>query len=201
MAKVKICGLKRYEDIDMANELRPDYVGFVFAKGSKRAVDYFYAQELKSVLDERISAVGVFVNNDIGEIVHLLNKKVIDIAQLHGDETEGDIIHIKKITKKPVIKAVSVKTIDDILKYKDSNADFLLFDNGRGGTGETFNWSALDRLKDFKKPFFFAGGLNASNIKKAIEYQPFAVDVSGGVEIDGFKDFDKVKEFIDLVRR
>lgn len=200
MAKVKICGLRRFEDIELANELKPDYIGFVFAE-SKRKIDYNIAKEYKELLDENILAVGVFANNDINEIVHIAKKGVIDIVQLHGNESEEDILHIKKMTNKKVIKAVSVNTLEDILLHKNTIADYLIFDNGSGGTGKTFNWSALDRLKDLKKPYFFAGGLNAENIKDALLYKPYAVDVSGGVEVDGFKDFTKVKEFIEKVRR
>lgn len=201
MAKVKICGLQRLEDIDMANHLKPDYIGFVFAKSKRQIKDYSLAQEFKSLLDQDILVTGVFANNDINEIVHIANKGVIDIVQLHGQETDDDIIHIKKVTKKPVIKSISVNTIDDILAYKDTKADYVLLDNGSGGTGKTFDWTTLDRLKDFKVPFFFAGGLNETNVRNALLYKPFGVDVSGGVETDGFKDFDKVKNFIELVRR
>lgn len=197
MAKVKICGLKRLEDIILVNELMPDYIGFVFTK-SKRQVDYNLACSLKRDLNREIQAVGVFVNEEIEEIVRI--SKILDVIQLHGQESEEYIENLKKVTKKTIIKAISVNSTEDILKNEKTNADYLLLDNGKGGTGQTFDWSTLDNLVDFKKPYFLAGGLNPDNVQKALIYKPFAFDVSGGVESDGLKDFEKVKNFIDLVR-
>ncbi|MFI3116016.1 MAG: phosphoribosylanthranilate isomerase [Clostridia bacterium] len=197
MPKVKICGLKRLEDIQMVNKLMPDYIGFIFTK-SKRQVDLNTAFKLKEALNEKILAVGVFVNQEIDEVLEI--STVIDLIQLHGDENEEYIENLKKLTKKPIIKAISVNSIDDILKNSDTKADFLLFDNGKGGTGQTFDWEILNKLENFQKPYFFAGGLNENNVKNALKYQPFALDVSGGVETDGFKDFNKIKKFIEIVR-
>lgn len=200
MPKIKICGLRRYEDIDMANKLKPDYVGFVFAK-SKRQIDVDLAEKFRKNLDKSIEVVGVFVDEDVDVIIDLLNREIIDIAQLHGNESEEIIIKIKNDTKKTVIKAISVNNISDILKFSDTNADFVLFDNGKGGTGQTFDWLVLENLENFKIPYFFAGGLNLENITDALKYPSYCVDISGGVETGDFKDFEKVGKFIDLVRK
>lgn len=200
MIKVKICGLKRLQDIEFANEFMPDYVGFVFAK-SKRQVNYDDAKILRENLDKRIKTVGVFVNHSTEDIIKLAKDEVIDIIQLHGDENEEYIANIKKILPNTTIfKAVSVKTIQDITKWRETSADFLLLDNGQGGTGQRFDWQILYDLENFVKPYFIAGGLDEKNVIEVKQFAPFGVDVSGGVETDGVKDKEKIKQFIRNVR-
>ena len=126
-----------------------------------------------------------------------MQKQVIDIAQLHGDETEEQIERIKRETGKPVIKAVKIRSREDILAGVQTRADFLLLDSGMG-SGETFDWSTIPQIE---KPFFLAGGLNPENVKEAVRsFHPYAVDVSSGVETDGRKDEEKIREFIRRVR-
>lgn len=196
MTTVKICGLTRIEDIACVNEEMPEYIGFVFAK-SRRQVTKEQARQLRHLLDSNIQAVGVFVNPIIEDVIELLNQGIIDMAQLHGQEPEEMVIQIKEATKKPVIKAVSVQTREDILKWCDSKADYLLLDQGSGGTGETFSW---DLIGDISKPYFIAGGLDLSNVKEAKQYGAYGLDVSSGVETEGKKEALKIKTFIKLVR-
>lgn len=197
MSKIKICGLKRIEDIEAANLYKPDYVGFVMAPG-RRQVTEQQASQLKKSLCKDIQAVGVFVNEKRDYIAGLLEGGIIDIAQLHGEETEEDVVWLKEHTGKPVIKAVSVKSAEDIRRWRDSSADYLLLDNGAGGTGKTFDWNVIG---DFNKQYFLAGGLNGANIEDALKLNPYCVDISGGVETDGYKDAYKIKQVIDIVRR
>lgn len=201
MINIKICGLKRIEDIKYVNKFKPEYIGFVFAK-SRRQISYDMAASLKKSLSNDIKTVGVFVNHEIDDIISLMNEDIIDIAQLHGNEEEDSIITIKNKTNKKVIKAIPVRSLEDILKWKDSKVDFLLLDNGSGGTGESFDWEVLDKLStiEFNKPYFIAGGLNKENVKNVLKYKPYAVDISGGVETDGLKDEVKINEFINTVR-
>lgn len=201
MINIKICGLKRIEDIKYVNKFKPEYIGFVFAK-SRRQISYDMAASLKKSLSNDIKTVGVFVNHEINDIISLMNEDIIDIAQLHGNEEEDSIITIKNKTNKKVIKAIPVRSLEDILKWKDSKVDFLLLDNGSGGTGESFDWEVLDKLStiEFNKPYFIAGGLNKENVKNVLKYKPYAVDISGGVETDGLKDEVKINEFINTVR-
>ena len=122
-----------------------------------------------------------------------------DMAQLHGNETEETVRRIREKTGRPVIKAVSVRTAADLQIWKNSSADFLLLDHGGGGSGEAFDWSIL---KDFDRPYFLAGGLNPDNIAAAlIKVRPPGVDVSSGVETDGYKDRRKIAAFIKAVRK
>lgn len=195
--KIKICGLSRPEDIEYANRVHPDYIGFVFWEKSRRRVTLERAAELRKLLEPGILAVGVFVNAPCKEVISLLNTGVIDIAQLHGEETEEDIRYIMTLQHKPVIKAVKVRSRHDVEAWLDSSADYLLFDSGMG-SGITFDW---ELLKDVKRKYFLAGGLNPGNLEEALEkIQPYGVDLSSGVETDGVKDFEKMRTVVETVR-
>ena len=197
LPKVKICGITRPCDIAMANRERPDYIGFVFA-ASRRRVSPCQAKELRKELDKKILPVGVFVDAEISQILSLVTDGTIDIIQLHGTEDEAYIARLKKETKTPIIKAISVTKKGDVQKWETTTADYLLLDHKGGGTGHTFDWQLIGNTR---KPYFLAGGLQVSNIAAAIaSTNPFAVDVSSGVETDGVKDPVKVGEFISIVR-
>ena len=197
--KIKICGLRRLKDIVAANRAKPDYIGFVFAK-SKRQISAETASELKNKLDKRIKTVGVFVNQPVDFIAELHKNKIIDMAQLHGDEDDEYIESLRSLCDCKIIKAVSV---GDKLPDLTKTADYLLFDKAseqRGGTGESFNWNVLGNYQGV--PYFLAGGLSLDNVGDALQkLSPFGVDVSSGVEIDGFKNSDKINEFVQTVRR
>ena len=225
MVKVKICGLSRPCDMDAVNAETPDFVGFVFAE-SRRRVTPQQARELRARLCAGIVPVGVFVDEAPETVASLVREGIIDIVQLHGAEDERYIEVLKSLTDAPVIKAVGVRSADDVQKWMASAADYLLLDNASGGSGETFDWSLVisDQLSVIRSEpsarhlrreapplindqrslithFFLAGGLNADNVTRAIEtVKPFAVDASSGVETDGFKDPAKIKEFIRRAR-
>ena len=187
MTKIKICGLRRMEDILIVNKYKPDYIGFVFAKNKVRTISLNDALNFKEALNNDIIAVGVFRNNDIDEVINIANSKAIDMIQLHGDEDDNYIIELKKHTKLPIIKA-----------YRDSiYAEYVLFDNADPGKGMIFNWDSIKT----NKPFFLAGGIDINNIDKALELNPYAIDLSSSVETNGFKDEEKIKEIIRKVRK
>ena len=197
MTKTKICGLKSMDDISYVNELKPEYIGFVFLKGRARYVTPLQAAEMQQALDPSITPVGVFVNEPVSQVVSLFQNGVIRIAQLHGNENEAYVKELKDLCNCPVMKAFIVKTKDDVKKALAFPCDYLLLDNGMG-TGEAFDWSLIQGIE---KPFFLAGGLNPENVAEAIELtHPYAVDVSSGVETDGKKDYSKVKAFLHTVR-
>lgn len=197
MTKIKLCGIQRYEDIDVVNELLPDYIGFVFAKKSKRFISYDMAKSLKKRLDKRVKAVGVFVNESIENIIYLVRNDIIDLIQLHGDEDGEYISKLKKYVNIPVIKAFKIKSKADINTLYKEGSDFILLDAG-AGEGKTLDESIL---KDFKGDYFLAGGLSPDNISEKINtLHPFGVDVSSGIETDGKKDADKMRKFVKLVR-
>lgn len=199
MVKIKICGLRRLEDISIVNRYKPDYVGFVFAD-SKRKVSHDFAYEMKSNLSSDIVPVGVFVDADIGEIVELFDRGIIEIAQLHGLESEDYINKLRENTngELKIINAIEMSDEKDLLEYDNSISDYLLLDSGKG-SGKTFDWGLI--RKDLNKEFFLAGGINISNIADAIEeFNPYAIDLSSGVETDGFKDENKIGEIMEVIR-
>lgn len=194
MTKIKICGLFRDCDIDYVNEAMPDYAGFVFAK-SRRQVTKEQAQNFRKNLKPEIISVGVFVDADIPEIKELFDLNIISMAQLHGNETEDYINELREKCAVKIIKAVNVLKNPDFEKVKNSSADFILFDSGTG-SGKQFRWRLLPEMK---RDFFLAGGLNLENIDEAVkQVKPFGVDLSSGVETDGFKDKEKI---LNIVRR
>ncbi|MGX8694473.1 MAG: phosphoribosylanthranilate isomerase [Methanobrevibacter sp.] len=198
MVKIKICGLKRLEDIEIVNKYKPDYVGFVFAD-SKRKVSHELASEMKRNLNPYIISVGVFVDAGIDEIIGLFNKGVIEMAQLHGQESEDYIRSLKESTNGEIkiINAIEMSDKKDLLEYDNSIADYLLLDSGKG-SGKTFNWNLI--RKDLNKEFFLAGGIDISNVSKAIEeINPYAIDLSSSLETDGFKDENKIKEIMEVI--
>ena len=132
MVKIKICGIKRLEDIEIVNKYNPDYIGFVFAD-SKRKISHDLAKRLKDNLNSNILSVGVFVNSSKDEILGLFNEGIIEIAQLHGNESEEYIIDIKERTnyELKIINAIEMSQDIDLLKYDKSLADYLLLDSGK----------------------------------------------------------------------
>lgn len=199
MTKIKLCGLTRECDIEYANRLLPDYIGFVFAEKSRRYVSEDRAKTLKRLLDTRISPVGVFVNEPVERVALMLNKRIIDLAQLHGQEDEAYLGKLRALTDKPIIKAFSVASVRDLSAAEKSSADYILFDNDSGGTGKSFNWNLL---ASFQRPFFLAGGISPNNIKTALTMvHPYAIDVSSGIETDGVKDYNKIERLMQAVRK
>jgi phosphoribosylanthranilate isomerase len=200
MTKLKICGLTQQQDIDIVNSILPDYIGFVFAE-SKRRVTTTQASAMKERLDSRIKAVAVFVNAGIDEIAELVHHGVIDLVQLHGDEDEAYIKALKRRIDSPIIKAIRVRNMQDILASERLPCDYLLLDaykaDAYGGTGTSFDYTLIPMLR---KPFFLAGGLNAGNIKQALEVRPYCLDISSGVETNGVKDPKKIKDIIRIIR-
>lgn len=194
--RIKICGLFRPEDIEYANRVHPDYIGFVFWKKSRRRVTAAQAAALREKLAPGIQAVGVFVDAPWGEIISLLEAGIIDIAQLHGEESEEDIRYIQA-AHMPVIKAVRVGSRYDVEAWLDSSADWLLFDSGMG-SGSAFDWRLLAGVE---REYFLAGGLTPEGIRGLPEYlRPYGVDISSGVETDGLKDFKKMRAAAEAAR-
>ena len=198
MTRIKLCGLSRPCDIEEANALKPDYIGFVFAPASRRYVTPRQAAELKKLLSPEIAAVGVFVGEAPETVAELLNSGVIDAAQLHGEEDGGYIRQLKQLTDRPLIRAFRIRTAHDAELAGASTADYVLLDSG-AGTGRAFDWQWVRRMQ---RPFFLAGGLDPENAERAVKLlRPFAVDVSSGIETDGRKDRRKMAAFVAAVRR
>lgn len=197
MTRIKICGLSRESDIEYANELMPEFAGFVFAKESKRYIDTEKAARLRYLLDYRIAAVGVFVDDDPLKIADIADRNIIDMIQLHGHEDSDYIRKLRGLTDLPLIQAFVINSPEDILRAENSNADFILLDSGRG-TGVAFDHSMINNIT---RPYFLAGGLDPENVSQAVsKLNPYAVDVSSGVEVNGIKSREKMTKFIQAVR-
>lgn len=198
MTRIKLCGLCRPCDIEAANQLRPDYIGFVFASGSKRYVSPEQAGEFKKMLNPEIRAVGVFVDETPEKVAELLNTGVIDMAQLHGSEDEAYLSRLRRLSQKTVIQAFRVELAEDAAKAEQSSADYVLLDSG-AGTGKAFDW---ELIRNVQRPYFLAGGLDSGNVADAVRLlRPFAVDVSSGIETHGVKDKNKMAAFVAAVRK
>ena len=177
--KIKICGLRRREDILAINEAKPDYCGFIIE----------FPRSFRSITEDKAREL----------VRDLLNDGTLALAQLHGQEDESYIRELKKTVEKPVIKAFSVKTKEDIEKAILSPADYILLDQGGGGTGKTFDWTLIPEIR---REFFLAGGLGTENLRQAIrEIRPYAVDLSSSVETDKWKDPEKIRQVVDIVKK
>ena len=221
--KVKMCGISKIETIPAVIEANPDYMGLVFAP-SKRQVTVDQAKTLVEELhkqyanrynrdaeqysnqtlihQESIKTVGVFVNETVESLLKIAKEVKLDVIQLHGDEDESFIQILKEQSNVEVWKAVQVRSAADAEAWIDSSADMLLFDayhkDERGGTGEVFDWSSLD---EFERPFMLAGGINSTNVARAIRtVRPYGIDISSGIETEGVKDDEKIKAFTNIVR-
>ncbi|MDR1159343.1 MAG: phosphoribosylanthranilate isomerase [Syntrophomonadaceae bacterium] len=197
MVKIKICGLKRQEDVFYANEAEPDYIGFVFAESARR-VDFAKAAELREILSGKITPVGVFVNASVSSIIELYKAEIIRVVQLHGNEDERFIAEIRESCSAPVIKAVPVKNEKDVAAARLSPADYIMLDQGTGGSGKSFDWNLVGKLD---RPFFLAGGININNLEKAVNLSPYAVDISSGAESGNEKDRDKMIKLVREIRK
>lgn len=197
--KVKICGLRREEDIACVNGVLPDFVGFIFDPTRRRYIDPQTAAALRMQLASGIRAVGVFVNADPERILRITEEVSLDMIQLHGNEDEQYIRHLKKLTSLPLINAIRIETKEDVNRAISTSADLILLDNGLGGTGTSFDWSLVDNVQ---RDFILAGGLSPENAAEAISScHPWGLDASSSLETEGFKDPEKIRQFIEAVRK
>ena len=206
---IKVCGIRRPEDVDIVNTYRPDYIGFVFAP-TWRQIDVDTACSLKALLHPEIKSVGVFVNQPIALLAKALTRGAVDFLQLHGQEDasyEAELVKTlaQKGIKNPeehLIRAYRIRSSEDFNHIGDTLAPLLLLDayspRDIGGTGESFDWTMI---RNIGKPFFLAGGITAENVLDAMKLaQPFGIDASSSLETDKAKDREKIKTFIERIR-
>jgi len=200
--KIKICGITNIEDALNASLLGADALGFVFVGKSPRYITPLNTSIIIDALPPFISKVGLFVNPSKEEVEDAIRVAKFDLLQFHGDENEEFCNQFNL----PYIKAISVKSEVNLVEYETNynSASALLLDTysekARGGTGTTFDWNLIPAEES--KPLIIAGGLNNENITDLLRHTtPYAVDVSGGVEVlKGKKDYKKMKNFILGVR-
>lgn len=199
--KLKLCGIRRPEDVIFLNEYPPDYAGFIFAE-TRRKVSLEQAETLCGMLSDRIERVGVFVNMPLEKMAAYGD--ILDVFQLHGDEDEAYISALREIipAECEIWKAVRARSADDIRRADSTSADRLLIDaftpDAYGGTGHTADWDMILSAAP-EKPFFAAGGISSENFLEAAEkLRPYGIDISSGIETDGIKDKIKIAEIISL---
>ena len=205
---IKVCGLRRIQDIEYANSLKPDYIGFIFAK-SKRQITSREAIDLKDELDPDIKTVGVFVNEDVENLLDISASVGLDVIQLHGDEDKSYVKELKKgldlrRISPEIWKAIRVKNKESLEHIELLEVDGILLDTyskeAYGGLGETFDWNIVGGL-NLDKKIILAGGLDEENVKLAKNIvKPDIIDVSSGIETEEFKDYEKMKIFIERGR-
>jgi phosphoribosylanthranilate isomerase len=201
MIRVKICGITNLDDARAALDEGADAIGFIFYSKSPRAISFRKAGEIVGALPPFVSAVGVFVNESDVHIREAVKEAKLTHVQLHGDESP---LFCQQLGLN-VIKAFRVEVPEDLDPIKDFSVRGILLDSYRkaqyGGTGKPFDWKMLSRLSP-GKPIILSGGLNAENVREAIELcSPYAVDVSSGIEKSpGIKERDKMKRFIRIAK-
>jgi len=211
LTQIKICGLMTPDDVAAVNASPPDLTGFVFAPESSRRITPEKAAELRSLLRPFIAPVGVFVDADPAMIAELAAAGVIEMAQLHGRETDADVAAVKELTGLPVIKGVRMSSSHNpvILRAASEasgvagsgpvfpSADYVILDS-TAGSGRTFDWGAIPPLG---RPFFLAGGITTVNINQALAVPGvMGVDISSGAQRDGHKDPDLIHELVRATR-
>ena len=199
VTKIKICGLRSEEDIRIVNRCQPDYAGFICCSRFRRYVPPDTLEQLSKLLHPEIRKVGVFVDQPVEQIAQIVRRQLVDIIQLHGCEDERYISGLRQLIPSEIriMKAYQIHSAEDICQVEASTADDVLLDGGQG-SGQTFDWRKIESMN---RPFFLAGGLNPENVEEAVRrLHPCAVDVSSGVETDGHKDEEKVRQLISRVR-
>lgn len=204
--EIKICGLRRLADVAAVNAVLPEYAGFVFAE-SRRRVNSEEAAGLIAALDPRIRSVGVFVDHPLNDVVRIAQQTALSIIQLHGSEDAGYVSALREALRGigsglGIWKAMQVRARPDASALRAYCADLLLLDawhpTEAGGVGVPFEWQLAEGLD---MPYLLAGGLTPLNVRQALDQlHPHGVDVSSGVETDGWKDAEKIHAFVQAVR-
>ncbi len=213
MTKTKLCGIRDLRDVRLMNRYLPDYVGFVLAE-SRRRVGLDALSGLIGALDPRIAPVGVFVNEEIRTVINAVESG-IRVIQLHGEESQCYIDELREAIGEGASKTGAEILLWKAIRLKDQTQleeamafkriDGLLFDkysgSAHGGTGEALDWSLLEGV-EMSVPLILAGGLSGRNVTEAIlRVKPFCVDVSSGIEVDGRKDEELVRGFLQKLEQ
>ena len=200
ITRVKICGITRRQDAEFSAEMAADAIGLVFYHASHRAVSIAQARQIVAGLPHFVSVVALFVDADVAEVQQCLDALPIDVLQFHGDESPDYCEQFDK----PYLKAIRMREGVELVAIAEqyASACALLLDSYQagvpGGTGQVFDWSIIEAID---KPIILAGGFNVDNVASAIQQvKPYAVDVSGGVEMSkGIKDQAKIRAFMQEV--
>lgn len=203
---IKLCGMRRPEDIEYVNAEKPDFIGFILAEGYRRTISPEQAAKLAASLDMGIKPVGVFIDQPVEFLAEAAESIGLYAVQLHGNEDGEYISRLRGLTGAKIWKAARVRTAEDIEKADHCGADMLVLDSfspdANGGTGKTADWDLIKSVK-ISTPYLLAGGIDISNIQQAMEILPpgCGIDVSSGIETGGVKDLNKIKAIMNIVRK
>jgi phosphoribosylanthranilate isomerase len=199
--RVKICGITRPEDAELAASLDAWAIGFILWPGSKRAADPAVAAGIARAQRRRLELVGVFVNPTLDDVAHAVEAIGLTHVQLHGDEGPAFCTAVAQRTGARVIKALGIASGADMRAIERFHTDLHMLDSGRGGSGRTWDWRLIEQ-RHSQVPVVLAGGLTPETVAGGIAaVRPWAVDVSSGVEVEpGVKDHAKVEAFIRAAR-
>lgn len=200
MIKLKICGIKTMEEVEIVNRQQPDYVGFVFAEGKRKVSDEL-AWEMRKHLNSSIQAVGVFVREPVEHVIGLVNKRGIDVIQLHGEESDDYVKRIRERVTCPIIRATRIRSIQQ-QDISTSYCDYVLYDSYVAGTyGGSGVSIPLSYIPMTTMPVFMAGGIHEENMAEIItRIHPYGIDISSGVESNGRKDEEKIRRIIEKLQ-
>jgi phosphoribosylanthranilate isomerase len=201
MPHVKLCGITRLEDAELAASLEAWAIGFILWPRSKRAADPAVAAGIARTMRRRLELVGVFVNPTLDEVAHAVEGIGLTHVQLHGDEGPAFCAAVAQRTGARVIKALGIESGADMRDIERFHTDFHMLDSGRGGSGLTLDWRLAAQHRS-QVPVILAGGLTPDNVGEAIAaVRPWGVDVASGVEAEpGIKDPAKVEAFVASAR-
>ena len=197
--KIKICGMRRIEDIEMINRYPIDYAGFIFYPKSFRYVTPLTARELGEQLI-KAKKVGVFVDVPIQELLYTIKTAKLDIVQLHGKEDQEYINEVKQKSNIEIWKAIRVKEASDLHLLQLKNVDYFVLDSFTkeyGGSGKTFNHELINNIN--LNNVFIAGGINKDNIKHILSYDSYGLDISSSIETNQYKDEEKLKQLLEEI--
>ncbi len=208
LPKLKICGMRYLSNVKDVLQFKPDYLGFIFYVESKRFISAYEMDRIIKLDFDTTERVGVFVNEALDVILSLHEKGYFEIVQLHGDESPADVEELKQNGLK-VIKAISVGQDfnEQIMVPYEGKVDYFLFDTKgkhRGGNGWKFDWNILKSI-EHKTPFFLSGGLNASDVQKAMALnipQMEVLDFNSHLEAKhGLKNIELVDELMKSFKK
>jgi phosphoribosylanthranilate isomerase len=204
VTKVKICGITRGEDAELAVSLGAWAIGFILWPESKRYADPAVAGGISHALQRRVERVGVFVNQPLDDIAGMVDTLGLSYVQLHGDEGPSFCSAVSQRTGAKVIKAMRIAHASDLRELDRFHTDLHLLDTAvegmRGGSGQSWDWSLAAQRRS-KIPFLLSGGLTPENVADGIAaVHPWGVDVASGVESNpGIKDEEKLRAFFDAI--
>ena len=202
---IKVCGITNKEDAMNAVSLGVNAIGFIFYPNSPRYVTPNVVEEIAMFLPPFVITVGVFVNQDKAEIANIVQQCKLNLVQLHGDESPRDCLE-SPVRVIKAFRVASPEDIDPISPYQGAVSGMLLDakeDLLDGGTGKTFDWGLALKAKEYHIPLILSGGISLKNVQKAIKLvSPYGIDICSGLEKEpGLKDYNKMQEFMTIIRQ